>query len=87
MGMERAPLRGTTDRRSHMSAGLAVEAPIALTVEEVREWPGVWAVTRTFVGWILFADPRFPEDAVGSARKLADSSDLTVTVQGLVLYP
>jgi hypothetical protein len=47
----------------------------------------VWAVTRTFAGWVLWADARYPEDAVGSARKLADSSDLTVTVQGLVCYP
>jgi hypothetical protein len=70
-----------------MSAVVAVEAPITFTVEEVGEWPGVWAVTRTFVGWVLHADPRFPEDAVGSARKLADSTDLTVTIQGLVVHP
>jgi hypothetical protein len=70
-----------------MSAVVTREAPISFTVEEVREWPGVWAVTRTFVGWVLHADSRFPEDAVGSARKLADSTGLTVTVQGLVVHP
>jgi hypothetical protein len=70
-----------------MSAGVAVEGTIGLTVEEVLEWPGVWAVTRSFAGWVLHADPRFPEDAVGSARKLADSTDRTVTVQGLVVHP
>jgi hypothetical protein len=87
LGIDPAPLRGTSGGSSHTSAGIAVEAPIALTVEAVREWPGVWAVTRTFAGWVLWADARYPEDAVGSARKLADSSDLTVTVQGLVCYP
>ena len=57
------------------------------TVAEIQTWPGVWNVTRTLAGWLLYARPEAPEDAVGSARKLADTTGRTVTVQGLVVHP
>ena len=57
------------------------------TVDEVRAWPGVWDATRTFAGWILYADSAQPaEDTVASARKLGEATGRTVLIQGMVIY-
>ena len=54
---------------------------------EVSTWPGVWAVTRTYAGWIVYADPNAPETAVAAARKLANTTGRTVVVQHITLHP
>ena len=63
--------------------------PVApVEVEEVQSWPGVWAATRTFAGWVLQADPAAPaEDTIGSARKVAERTGCSVVVEGLVIRP
>jgi hypothetical protein len=58
-----------------------------MTELEVTTWPGVYAATRTFAGWVLMADARHPEETVASARKLAETTGCTVTVTQLIVTP
>jgi hypothetical protein len=60
---------------------------LELETSEVETWPGVYAAVRTFAGWIVWARPTEPEDCVTSARKLAETTGRTVTVQGLAVHP
>jgi len=67
---------------------LATMPPPVPTVDEVRTWPGVWSAQERFTGWVVYPDPaQRPEDTLASARKLAEVTGRSVTVERVVIRP
>lgn len=74
------------DRPVHHLTVLTTPPPVP-TVDEVRTWPGVWDVQDRFTGWIVYPDPaQLAEDAIASARKLAEVTGRRVVVERMVIH-